>query len=144
MCHTIAHILFITWKSITSSQDHRYNFVYTNYGDNNSRTCSQCLSDHVERNSDGLSSQYHKHSTYKWVKVGIEGKSVWSNLTKWDICSAIEHLSTSYDNIHYISYATNYICEYNSTPTLKTQQPEANHLIIATIKVISWFEICGI
>ena len=120
--------------------------------DNNSRTCSQCLSDHVERNSDGLSSQYHKHSTYKWVKVGIEGKSVLSNLTKWDICTAIEHLSTSYDNIHYISYAnihyisyaTNYICEYNSTPTLKTQQPEADHLIIATIKVISWFEICGI
>ena len=91
----------------------------------------------MERNSDGLSSQYHKHSMYKWVKVGIEGKSVLSNLTKWDICTAIEHLSTSYDNIHSISYATNYICEYNSTPTLKTQQPEADHLMIATIKVIS-------
>ena len=97
------------------------------------RTCGK--KDHVERNSDGLSSQCHKHSTYTWVKVGIEDKSVLSNLTKWDICTAIEHLSTSYDNIHYISYATNYICEYNSTPTLKTQQPEADHL--ATIKVIS-------
>ena len=89
MCHKIAHILFITLKSITSTQDHRYNFVSTNYGDNNSRTCSQCLSDHVERNSDGLSSQYYKHSTYKWVKEVIEGKSVLSNLTKWDICTAI-------------------------------------------------------
>ena len=136
MCHKIAHILFISLKSITSSQDHRYNFVSTNYGDNNSRTCSQSLSDHEERNSGGLSSQYHKHSTYKCVKVGIEGKSVLSNLTKWDICTAKENVSTCYDNIHYISYATNYICEYNSTPTLKTQQPEADHLIIATIKVI--------
>ena len=84
----------------------------------------------MEWNVDCLSSRCLKHSTYKWVKVGIEGKSVLSNLTKWDICvlvTAIEQLSTSYDNIHYISYITNYICELNNTPTLKTQQPGADH-----------------
>ena len=72
----------------------------SNYAGNNSRTYPNAfLNNYVEWNSDVLCSQCHPQSS-KWVKVGIDDTS-----TKREIrvlVTSIEHLSTSYDNTHYL------------------------------------------
>ena len=77
----------------------------------------------------------HTYSKSKiWVKVGIDVKS-----TKREthvLVTPIVHLSTSYDNSHYFCNKL-----HLWIPTLKNEQPGADHLIIAPMTVISWFEI---
>ena len=73
----------------------------SNYAGNNSRNYPNAfLNNYVKWNSDVLSSQCHIQSPNgsKWALT--DDKS-----TKWEIrilVTSIEHLSTSYDNTHYL------------------------------------------
>ena len=79
----------------------------------------------------------HTYSKSKLVKAGIDDKS-----TKREIrvlVTSIVHFSTSYDNTHYFCNKL-----HLWIPTLKKpSSPGADHLIIAPMMVISWFEIGG-
>ena len=73
----------------------------SNYAGNNSRSYPNAfLNNYVKWNSDVLSSQCHTQIPNGSKYLGIHDKS-----TKREIrvlVTSIEHLSTSYDNTHYL------------------------------------------
>ena len=107
----------------------------SNYAGNNSKTYPNAFLNNMWNGTV----MYWVPSATHIFQVQNIGQSRHRKSTKREIhvlVTPIVHLSTSYDNSHYFCNKL-----HLWIPTLKNEQSGVDHLIIATMTVISWFEI---